>query len=141
MGTPGRTEKPIDWDKLDRYIRSGATQKKIAAHLLLEPDTLRKRVKDKYGVEYSVYSAALQSEGELMLECAQFEKALNKKHPGDVTMLIHLGKTRLGQKDNSVQLELTDDATRMFVDLMGQLKDSQTSSNSDCTNINIESKS
>ena len=91
----GRVKKHINWDKVEFFVRSGATQRNIARYLRVDEDTLRERVKRQYGVDYSVFSAELHSEGDLLIEAAQMQKALK----GNTTMLIWLGKVRLGQKE------------------------------------------
>jgi hypothetical protein len=93
-----RTFKPLDWDKIELYLKAGATQKKIAQCLCISEDTLRSRVKQKYGVDYSVFSASLQSKGELLIEAKQFEKALS----GNIQMLLWLGKIRCKQKESDI---------------------------------------
>lgn len=91
--------KDINWELVDLYLKSGASQKKIADNLQIHPNTLSDRVKEKYGVSYSTYSMSLCSEGELLLEAAQFQKALKSSSPGNTQMLIWLGKVRLGQRE------------------------------------------
>ncbi len=95
----GRPDKEINWEKLDLYLMSGASQKRIADSLCLHPDTLRDRVKEKYGMEYSIYSAAKSQEGRLLLEAAMLQKALKSSSPGNTQMLIWLGKVKLGQRE------------------------------------------
>lgn len=93
-----RTDKPIDWDKIEFYLKAGATQKKIAQSLCISEDTLRSRVKKKYEMDYSVFSASLQSKGELLIEVKQFEKALS----GNIQMLLWLGKIRCNQRESHI---------------------------------------
>lgn len=87
--------KELDWDKINLYLKAGATQTRIAESLGINRDTLRDRVKEKYGVEYSAYSASMRSTGELLIEATQLQKAL----AGNITMLLWLGKVKLGQKE------------------------------------------
>jgi hypothetical protein len=87
--------RPIDWDLVELFVRAGATQTRIADYLCIHKDTLRDRVKDKYKMDYSVFSTSLQREGEMLLEAEQYTKAMT----GNVQLLIHLGKVRLGQKE------------------------------------------
>lgn len=90
-----RPEKEIPWDKVELYLMSGASQKKIADSLGIHQDTLRDRVKEKYGVDYSTYSTSKSQTGELLLEAAQMQKALK----GNTQMQIWLGKVKLGQRE------------------------------------------
>ena len=87
--------KELDWDKINLYLKAGSSQKKIAESLMIHPDTLRDRIKEKYGVEYSTYSSSLHSAGELLIEAKQLQKALE----GNITMLVWLGKVKLGQRE------------------------------------------
>lgn len=87
--------KPIDWEKFELYVKAGASQKRIAESFGIEPDTLRSRVKEKYGVDYTTYATSLKTTGELLIEAVQFQQAL----AGNTKMLIWLGKVRLGQKE------------------------------------------
>jgi hypothetical protein len=95
-------KKPINWDIVELYIKAGCTQTKIAAYLYIDTDTLRDRVKEKYGVEYSIFSASLRSEGDLLIEAQQFQKAMKGYWPA----LQWLGKVRLGQKEPEVSNQL-----------------------------------
>ena len=88
-------QKHIDWDLVELYIKSGCNQTKIAKSLFIECDTLRARVKEKYGMDYSVFSAKLVSEGEMLIEAQQFQKAMKGYWPA----LLWLGKIRLGQRE------------------------------------------
>ena len=98
MARPSGTVKEINWDLFELYLKSGAKQKKIAESLRIDEDTLRKRVKEKYGQIYSVISAAFHSEGDLLIEAQQFQKAVKGYWPA----LLWLGKVRLGQKEPDV---------------------------------------
>lgn len=88
-------KKEINWDIVELYIKSGCSQIKIAESFFIDRDTLRDRVKEKYGMEYSAFSAALRSEGEMLIEAQQFQKAMKGYWPA----LLWLGKVRLGQRE------------------------------------------
>lgn len=87
--------KAIDWAKVELYLKAGSPQKKIASSLGISEDTLRRRVLDKYGIEYAAFAATLQDTGHLLLEATQFQKAMS----GNIQMLLWLGKVKLGQKE------------------------------------------
>ena len=89
------TKKEINWERVELYIKSGCTQKEIAESLLIEPDTLRARVKEKYEMDYSAFSAALCSEGDMLIAAKQFDKAMKGYWPA----LLWLGKIRRGQRE------------------------------------------
>lgn len=88
-------KKEINWDLVELYVKAGCCQTRIAESLFIDRDTLRARVKEKYGVEYSAFSAALQSEGKLLIEAKQYDKAMKGYWPA----LLWLGKVKLGQKE------------------------------------------
>ncbi len=88
-------KKPINWDLVELYVKSGCTQARIASCFLMTDETLRDRVKEKYGLEWSEFSLSLRSEGEALIEAKQHEKAMKGYWPA----LQWLGKVRLGQKE------------------------------------------
>ncbi|CAB4133884.1 hypothetical protein UFOVP264_54 [uncultured Caudovirales phage] len=88
-------KKEINWEMVELYVKSGCSQTKIAESLFIDCDTLRARVKQKYGIDYSVFSASLRSEGDMLIEAQQFQKAMKGYWPA----LQWLGKVRLGQRE------------------------------------------
>lgn len=91
----GLHKKEINWDVVELYVKSGCTQTRIAASFFIDCDTLRRRVMEKYGVDYATFSASLRSEGEMLIEAQQFQKAMKGYWPA----LQWLGKVRLGQRE------------------------------------------
>ena len=92
--------KDINWDLVELYLKAGCRQNKIAEALGIHRETLSYKIKEKYGMDYSAFSTKLQSEGEMLLQAAQFQKALKNSSPGNTQMLMYLGKVRLGQKEH-----------------------------------------
>lgn len=90
-----RPEKPIDWAKVDQLLMAGCKGTQIAPHFDMHPETFYDRVKEKHGVGFTEYCALKKDHGDSLLHAKQFEKALK----GDNTMLVWLGKNRMGQKD------------------------------------------
>ena len=88
-------EKPINWDLVELYIKSGSSQSRIAKAFKIDDETLRRRVKKKYGKDYTAFACELRSEGEILIEAQQFKKAMNGYWPA----LLWLGKVRLGQRE------------------------------------------
>lgn len=88
--------RPIDWDRVELFAKSGANQEKIAKGMGIDRDTLRKRVKLHYGIDYTEWSAQYRTQGELLIEAKQFQKAME----GNIKMLIFLGKVRCGQNEH-----------------------------------------
>lgn len=89
------TEISIDWKKVAEWLESGNNGVEIAARLGIHPDTLYRRTLEKFEIGFADYSAQKRASGDASLKSKQYEKALT----GDTSMLIWLGKTRLGQRD------------------------------------------
>ena len=100
-------KKEINWDLVELYVKSGCSQIKICKSLFIDEETLRARVKEKYDMEWSAFSAGLRSEGEILLEAQLFQKAMNKKNPGDTQMLIWLSKCKLAYKEPEMSTTLS----------------------------------
>lgn len=92
-----QTKQPIkvDWSEVDKYLVGGAKGTEVAAALGIHYDTLAARCKDEQGMLFSEYTAKKRQKGGLMLHVKQFQIAMG----GNVSMLIWLGKNRLGQSD------------------------------------------
>lgn len=86
---------PIDWDQVDKLLMSGCLGTEIASAIGCCPDTLYQRTLQEKGMIFSEYSRKKKEKGDTILRHAQFAKAAK----GDNTMLIWLGKLRLGQRD------------------------------------------
>ncbi len=87
--------KPIDWKLVDTLLMSGCTGTEIATHFDMNKHTFYLRVEKEYGMTFTDYSSEKKQKGESLLRHKQFEVALK----GDKTMLVWLGKNRLGQKE------------------------------------------
>lgn len=91
-----RPVKPIDWKLVDTLLMSGCTGVEIASHFDMHPITFYQRVEQQYGTSFTNYSSEKKSRGDSLLRHKQYEIAIK----GDKTMLVWLGKNRLGQKEN-----------------------------------------
>ena len=91
----GRSIKHIDWDLVDDLLKAGCPGTEIAPHFDMIADTLYDRVKLEKGVTFTEYSLSKRSHGDGLIRQTQYKKALKE----DNTMLIWLGKQRLGQKE------------------------------------------
>ncbi len=96
-GEAGRPPIPIDWMKIDEHLEAGCSGLKIASLLNIDRDTLYDRVREKYGMYFSEYSALKQTCGDDLIKKAQFDKAIGRSRAGDTTLLVHLGRVRLKQ--------------------------------------------
>jgi len=105
----GRPQKEINWELVELYVKAGCSQSKIAQSLWIHQDTLRDRVQEKYGVDYSTFSTSLRSEGDMLIEAKQMEKAMKGYWPA----LLWLGKVRLGQKEPEMLNQLAANQTQL----------------------------
>lgn len=90
-----RPVKPIDWKLVDTLLISGCTGTEIASHFDMDKHTFYNRVQQQYGMTFTDYSSEKRYKGESLLRHKQFEVAMK----GDKTMLVWLGKNRLGQRE------------------------------------------
>lgn len=133
-----RPELPIDWARVDELLEAGSLGTEIAAYFGMHPDTFYRRAEDKYKIGFSHYSAQKKSKGDALIREAQFKKALKKL---DNTMLIWLGKQRLGQKENAGDKVIAEDVMQAFNDLMIQLNKAQEDRKISTNMRNTETKS
>jgi hypothetical protein len=131
-GKPGPAEKPIDFSLVDHLLMSGCNGAQIASHFRIHPETLYDRVLKEYGVYFSEYSHLMKEKGDGLIKARQFEKALGLNKKGDNTMLIWLGKNRLGQSENPQETKITAETLEKFNEIMNQLKGIQS------VDLNIE---
>jgi len=95
-----RPQADIDWDIVSEYLEAGCSGAEIAAMLGISAATLYDRCQTDNGLMFSEYSQQKKEKGDLILKKVQFESAIKDK---DRTMLIWLGKQRLGQKEKAEQ--------------------------------------
>lgn len=91
-----RPAKPINWDTVDHYLTSGCLGTEIAAMLDVHPDTLYERCIRENGMTFTAYSSSKRSRGDAIIRDKQYRLA----EEGDKTMLVWLGKQRLGQSED-----------------------------------------
>ena len=90
-------------------------------------------------MSFTHYSQKMRAKGDSVLRHKQFDKAV--KGDGDNTMLIWLGKTRLGQRENNEPTESHQDKENLNLALKA-IHDLQSSARSKAeSNSNNESKS
>ena len=115
----GRPKADINWDMVDEYLIAGCSGREIAGLIGLNPATIYDRCEKDHGIPFSDYSQQRYSKGESLIRQKQFLKAL--KGDGDNTMLIWLGKTRLGQKEPTNGIEVDVNTATLFEQLMKAL--------------------
>lgn len=91
--------KKVDWKLFEQLCSILCTQEEIASMLHLEPDTLRKKVKEYYKLDYSAVYKIFSSKGKCSLRRYQFMQSKTKPN-----MAIWLGKQWLDQKDEPREL-------------------------------------
>ena len=94
------TPAHIDWDVVAEYLMAGCSGREIAAMIGVCEDTLYNRCRTDLNQEFSAFKQEKQAAGESLLRKIQFEAATKDK---DRSMLIWLGKQRLGQKEKGEQ--------------------------------------
>jgi hypothetical protein len=133
-----RPETPIDWHRVDELLEAGSPGTEIAGYFGVHPNTFYRRIEDKYSVSFSEYSAQKKSRGDALIREAQLKKAIKKL---DNTMLIWLGKQRLGQKENAGDKVVAEDVLQAFTDLMAQLDKAQEQRKMSTTTLSTDDKS
>lgn len=133
-----RPEVPIDWARVDELLEAGCIGTEIAAYFNLHPNTFYDRVQLKHNVGFTEYAAQKKFKGDSLLKEAQYKKAIKKL---DNTMLIWLGKQRLGQKENAGDKIIAEDVMQAFNDLMRQLDKAQEERKASITTLSTEDRS
>jgi hypothetical protein len=114
---PYRPTIPIDWEKVDELLEYGCTGVEIAARLGITGETLYERTQREKGASFSLYANEKRAKGDTLLREYQFKQA--KK--GNITMLIWLGKQRLGQKENPGGAIIPEQIVELFAETMKTL--------------------
>lgn len=134
----GNPKAHIDWNLVDNLLKAGCPGTEIAPHFDICEDTLYIRCEKEKGVGWSAYLRQKRSQGDANLRAKQYTEALK----GDRTLLIWLGKQRLGQRENDATITVTPETAIQFKAVMDQLDKAQASAlnNADTSNI-TESRS
>ncbi len=94
-GKYGAKKKEVLWETFNDLCELHCTKKEISSFLQMDEDTLSERIKEEYGITFSVLYKQKSKSGNVSLRRAQKRLALD----GNATMLIWLGKNHLGQSD------------------------------------------
>ncbi len=105
----GRKKAKIPWDKVDKLLEAGCTGTEIAAYLGVHPNTLYLACKDTNKCDFSEYYQGKRAKGNTGLKTAQYKLAMQ----GDKSMLIWLGKQRLGQVDKKEVVKIEAEPDKM----------------------------
>ena len=87
----------INWSFVDSWLHAGADGVSIADAIGVHANTLYNRCKEEKCCDFCDYKAQKKAIGDDHLRVKQHEVAKS----GNVQMLIHLGKQRLGQADRT----------------------------------------
>jgi hypothetical protein len=91
----GRPREDFSWEQFDTLCLIHCTQDEIAAVLGVSVETIDTACLEKYSLSFSERYKIKSSMGKMSVRRKQYQEAMN----GDVTMLKHLGKYWIGQKD------------------------------------------
>jgi hypothetical protein len=91
----GRPPKSIDWNLVEQYLLEGSSGQEIAQIFGIHADTLYDRCQKDFGINFSELSQTNYQKGNQIIRNKQLEVATN----GNTSMLIWLGKQRLGQRE------------------------------------------
>jgi hypothetical protein len=117
-GRPKIEFTDAQWDQIDAMLGIDCTGEEVAAVMGVDYDTIAARVKWKHGVSFSDYIKQKRNVGNVSLRRKQWKAA----ESGNITMLIWLGKNRLGQTDKvDMSHEVGDKTSEKLDKLMGGL--------------------
>lgn len=94
-GEKGGNKVVIDWSLVDKLLIAGCSGAEIADSIGIHKNTLYNRCRDDFQMNFDDYKTSKKNKGNSLLRAKQFEIAMN----GDKSMLVWLGKNRLGQSD------------------------------------------
>ena len=93
-----RPKAKIDWDHAGNLIAAGCDGVQVAAYFGIHPNTLYLACEHDQKISFSEYLQIKRAKGDAMLLTRQYEVAYSDKNP---TMLVWLGKQRLGQREKA----------------------------------------
>ncbi len=96
MAKAGKKRPLIDWGRVDEALIGGANGEEICSLLGICRNSLYKYSKKDKNMHFSEYAQQKRECGDVILRVTQFDEAVNKRN---ITMLIFLGKVRLGQSE------------------------------------------
>jgi hypothetical protein len=113
----GRPKRLIDWEYVDDLLLAGCSGIQIAAHIGIGFDKLYDKCAEDKGMLFTDYAREKRMKGDSLLKKTQFDLALKK----DRTMLVWLGKQRLGQLDRP---QFKSEVPHQLLEFIHLLKDS-----------------
>jgi len=113
----GRPQKVIDWKIVDDLLLAGCSGAQIAGEFDMHPETFYLKCQQQHKIGFTGYSSTKILQGEGRLKYKQYTQALK----GNTQLLIHLGKTRLGQKEPS-ESTVTEESLKAFNNVCSHLE-------------------
>ena len=96
VGRPSIEFTKETWAELNKMAQILCTKNEMADWLGCSEDTLERKIKEKYDVNFAAWYGKYSVGGKKSLRRVQYEKAVRD---GNVPMLIWLGKQILGQSE------------------------------------------
>lgn len=119
--SPTNKKIPIDWKEVDKFLVSGCAGTQVADALGIHADTLYNRCKEEKKMVFTAYSARMRQKGNSYIHAKQYQTAMN----GNTTMLIWLGKQRLGQSEQPKGTQEFNGSLASLLDVMHMIKSSE----------------
>lgn len=113
----GRPRIDIDWNLVGQLCEVGASALGIAGMIGCDEGTLRSRSLQEFEKSFSEWRAEKMEAGNGRLHSKQFQLAME----GNPTMLVWLGKNRLGQSDKA-EVKLTVDIPAIAAEIVRHVK-------------------
>jgi len=117
----GRKKIEFDWDRLDKFLMSGCSGAQSAAAVGISFDTLNRRCQSEKKTTFATYAAKLRQKGDSMLHAKQYQVAMD----GNTTLLVWLGKQRLGQSDQPREKQEFNGTLSNLLSVMHLIKSSE----------------
>lgn len=134
---PGRPAKEIDWKMVDEFLVCGSPGTEIASLFDMHHETFYIKFREYHKMGFTAYCQEKRFKGEALLRRQQFLKAIGKSTDGDNTMLVWLGKNRLGQSDSPTQ-DAQEEVKAQFSEIMAQLTKRQEDAQSSKPSLSID---
>jgi len=116
----GRKRAVINWDEVSKFIMAGSNGMQIAAYIGICEDTLYSRCREDNKKDFSLFLTEQRQKGNTYLLGKQYQVAMG----GNVSMLIWLGKQRLGQTDQPRDKEEFNGSLSNLLGMMHMIKSS-----------------
>ena len=116
----GRKKISFDWAEVDKFLMSGCTGTQAASAVGISFETLSRRCLSEKKMGFGDYAAKKKQKGNSYLHAKQYQVAMS----GNTTMLVWLGKQRLGQSDQPQDKQEFNGSLANLLDVMHLIKSS-----------------